>query len=133
MLQKDRAPNASSVARVLIAAAAAMLLMQFGQPAQARRALTQAASNLQITTKALPDATVGIEYYCVMAASGGETPYDFSGTGLPPNLAFHYASDTIGGKATTPGAYTVVITVKDSSDPQKSASVTMKLNVLAGK
>ena len=27
---------------------------------------------------------------------------DFSGAGLPANLAFHYASDTIGGKPTTP-------------------------------
>jgi hypothetical protein len=131
--RSDRAKKTSSVVRALIAGALATLLMQWGQPAQARRALRQAGSSLQITTKTLPDATVGVEYYCVMAASGGETPYDFSGAGLPPNLAFHYASDTIGGKAATPGTYTVVITVKDSSEPQKSASVTMKLNVVAGK
>lgn len=125
--------HASSIARAFTIASVAILLTHFGQPALATRLSPQAAAKLQITTKALPDATVGVEYYCVMAASGGETPYDFSGAGLPANLAFHYASDTIGGKPTTPGTYSVVITVKDSSDPQKSESVTLKINVLAAK
>ena len=93
----------------------------------------QGSSKLTITTKSLPNATVGVEYYAVIAATGGEPPYDCSGTGLPPNLAFHYTSDTIGGKATTPGAYSVVITVTDSADPPHSASTTYKLTVLAAK
>jgi len=93
----------------------------------------QGSSKLTITTKSLPNATVGVEYYAVIAATGGEPPYDCSGTGLPPNLAFHYTSDTIGGKATTPGAYSVVITVTDSADPPHSVSVTYKLTVLAAK
>jgi Putative Ig domain len=91
------------------------------------------SSKLTITTKSLPDATVGVEYYAVISAMGGESPYDCSGTGLPPNLAFHYTSDTIGGKATTPGTYSVVITVKDSGDPPRSASTTLKLTVVAAK
>jgi hypothetical protein len=93
----------------------------------------QGSSKLAITTKSLPNATVGVEYYAVIAATGGEPPYDCSGTGLPPNLAFHYTSDTIGGKATTPGAYSAVITVTDSADPPHSASATYKLTVLAAK
>ncbi len=93
----------------------------------------QGSSKLAITTKSLPNATVGVEYYAVIAATGGEPPYDCSGTGLPPNLAFHYTSDTIGGKATTPGTYSVVITVTDSADPPHSASATYKLTVLAAK
>ena len=91
------------------------------------------AAKLTITTKSLPDATVGVEYYAVIAATGGEPPYDCSGKGLPPNIAFHYASDTLGGKPTTPGTYTVTITVEDSSDPPHTASATFKLNVLAAK
>src|ERR1700694_1104584 len=94
---------------------------------------TPQASKLTITTKSLPDATVGVEYYAVIAATGGEPPYDCSGTGLPPNLAFHYTSDTIGGKATTPGAYSVVITVKDSADPPQSGGATFKLAVVAAR
>jgi len=93
----------------------------------------QGSSKLAITTKSLPNATVGVEYYAVIAATGGEPPYDCSGTGLPPNLAFHYTSDTIGGKATTPGTYSVVITVTDSADPPHSASATYRLAVLAAK
>jgi hypothetical protein len=93
----------------------------------------QASSKLAITTKSLPNATVGVEYYAVIAATGGEPPYDCSGTGLPPNLAFHYTSDTIGGKAATPGTYSVVITVTDSADPPHSVSATYKLTVLAAK
>jgi hypothetical protein len=93
----------------------------------------QGSSKLAITTKSLPNATVGVEYYAVIAATGGEPPYDCSGTGLPPNLAFHYTSDTIGGKATTPGTYSVVITVTDSADPPHRISATYRLTVLAAK
>ena len=89
----------------------------------------QASKKLAITTKSLPNATVGVDYYAVIAATGGEPPYDCSGTGLPPNIAFHYASDTLGGKATTPGKYTVVITVKDSADPPHAVSATFQLTV----
>ena len=93
----------------------------------------QAPMKLTVTTKSLPNATVGVEYYAVIAAAGGEPPYDCSGTGLPPNIAFHYTSDTLGGKATTPGTYPVVIAVKDSADPPHTASATFQLTVVAAK
>lgn len=95
---------------------------------------SKGAPKLAITTKSLPNATVGVEYYAVIAATGGEPPYDFSGTGLPQGLAFHPASDTIGGRAATAGTYTVVITARDSTIPsEQSASVTLKLVVVAVK
>jgi hypothetical protein len=94
---------------------------------------SQAAAKLTITTKSLPTATVGVEYYAVIAATGGEPPYDCSGTGLPPNIAFHYTSETLGGKATTAGTFPVVITLKDSADPPHTASATFKLTVVAAK
>ena len=90
-------------------------------------------SQLRITTKSLPNATVGVEYYAVIAAAGGEPPYDCSGKGLPPNIMFHYDSDTLGGKATTSGTYPVVITVKDSADPPHTASATFSLRIVAAK
>jgi hypothetical protein len=93
----------------------------------------QGAKSLAITTKSLPNAAVGAEYYAVIAATGGEPPYDCSGTGLPPGIAFHYASDTLGGKATTPGKYAVVVTVKDSADPPHAVSAKFQLTVTAGK
>ena len=93
----------------------------------------QGSKSLTITTKSLPNAVVGAEYYAVIAATGGEAPYDCSGTGLPPGIAFHYASDTLGGKAATPGKYAVVITVKDSADPPHTVSAKFELTVSAGK
>lgn len=94
---------------------------------------SRAAAKLTITTKSLPNATVGVEYYAVIAATGGEPPYDCSGTGLPPQIAFHYTSDTLGGKAATAGTYPVVITLRDSADPPHTATATFKLTVLASK
>ena len=93
----------------------------------------QGSMKLTITTKSLPNATVGVEYYTVIAATGGEPPYDCSGTGLPPKIAFHYTSDTLGGKASTAGTYPVVITLRDSADPPHTATATFKLTVVAAK
>jgi large repetitive protein len=121
----------SKCARAVSFAAFAILL--FSGVQLALSAPTPQSSKLTITTKSLPNAIVGIEYYAVISAMGGEPPYDCSGTGLPPNLAFHYTSDTIGGKATTPGTYPVVITVKDSGEPPRSASTTFNLTVVAAK
>jgi putative Ig domain-containing protein len=115
-----------------LTAVAALLFSGAGLAVRASTA--QGSSKLQITTKSLPNATVGVEYYAVLAARGGEPPYDFSGTGLPPGLAFHPMSDTLGGKATTPGTYSVVITVNDSTMPaSQSASASFKLTVVAAK
>ncbi len=94
---------------------------------------SKAPAQLRITNKSLPNATVGVEYYAVITATGGEPPYDCTGKGLPPNIAFHPASDTLGGKATTPGTYPVVITVEDSADPQHAASANFTLTVLPAK
>ena len=113
---------------------AAVILLFNGLPMGSSTPQSQGASKLAITTKSLPNATVGVEYYAVISATGGEPPYDFSGTGLPQGLAFHPASDTIGGKPATPGTYSVVITARDSTFPtEQSASVTFKLVVAAAK
>ncbi len=119
-------------ARVLGVGALSILLLGgviFAVAAQS----PQGSKSLAITTKSLPNAVVGVEYYAVIAATGGEAPYDCSGKGLPPGIAFHYASDTLGGKPATPGKYVVVITVKDSADPAHTVSAKFELTVSAGK
>ena len=120
------------LARVARAVVAILLLggVQIASSTQA----APSSSKLAITMKLLPNATVGVEYYAVVAATGGERPYDFSGTGLPEGLAFHYTSDTIAGKTTTPGTYSVIITARDSTLPKpQTSSVTFKLTVVAAK
>jgi len=75
-------------------------------------------SDLMITTASLPGGLVGIAYSQTMAASGGMEPYTWSwsvnGTGeLPPGLNLS-AAGIISGTPTTPGVYSVAITVKDA-------------------
>ena len=127
----------SKIVRAAIRWATAILLFsgfRMAVSAWPPQAPSKGPGKLTITTQSLPNAVAGVEYYAVMAAKGGEPPYDFSGTGLPPNLAFHYLSDTIGGKATTPGTYSVIMTARDSSMPApQTASVTLKLTVIADK
>lgn len=112
-----------------------LAVVMFGgmRVALAARQGAKPAAPLRITTKALPKATAGVEYYAVIAATGGEPPYDCTGKGLPANIAFHPDSDTLGGKATAPGTYPVVITVEDSADPQHTATANFTLTVEAGK
>lgn len=136
-----RFARCSKIACPISLATVAFLLsigVRTGSGAPTPQASSQGAGKgsgkLAITTKSLPNATVGVEYYAVIAATGGEKPYDFSGTGLPQGLAFHDMSDTIGGKATTPGTYSIVITAKDSTTPdEQTTSVTLKLTVAAAK
>jgi hypothetical protein len=124
----------SKVARAAASLAAVAILLFLGVQRVLSTAAPQGSSELTITTKSLPNAIVGVEYYAVIAATGGEPPYDFSGAGLPPGLAFHPMSDTIGGKTTSPGAYSVVITAHDSTMPTShGTSATLKLTVVAAK
>jgi hypothetical protein len=92
------------------------------------------ADNLKITNDSLPNATVGLDYYCVIAVSGGKKPYDYAATGLPPGLAvgaLKYAHDTILGKPTQAGTFSPVITVSDSTQPMPvTTTVTLRLTVV---
>jgi hypothetical protein len=112
--------------------AVAILLCSSVQVSGKTPAQQAAPKPLIITTTSLPDATVGVAYKATIYPTGGKFPYEFSGTGLPDGLAFGYASDTIYGKATAPGSYDVVITVKDGTKPQQqTATLKTKLVVKA--
>ncbi|HET8661998.1 MAG TPA: proprotein convertase P-domain-containing protein [Micromonosporaceae bacterium] len=54
-------------------------------------------------------------------ASGGTSPYTFTGSGLPPGLSLSSAG-TVSGTPTTAGTYTVTVTATDSSSPAKTGS-----------
>jgi hypothetical protein len=129
--------NASSkpASRFLSAHCLAIVIVLLASAAPlAGRPLAQqkAPAPLTITNTSLANAKVGVDYKETIYPEGGKFPYEFSGTGLPPGLAFGYASDTIYGKATTPGSYDVVITVKDGSKPSQTATLKAKLTVVAG-
>jgi hypothetical protein len=77
------------------------------------------AAPLIITTATLPNGTVGTAYSASVGASGGTTPLTFSATGLPDGLSIS-AAGAITGTPTTPGAATIVVTVKDKGGASTS-------------
>jgi len=73
---------------------------------------------LQITTgSVLPSATVGTSYNVAVAASGGTGNYLwFQGSpSLPAGLSMNSGTGAIMGVPSTPGSYTFVLAVLDSS------------------
>ena len=88
---------------------------------------------LSITTTAFnpATATVGVAYSAQQAvqATGGQTPYSCSASGLPSGMAMNASSCAIYGTPTVAGTFNVTVTVYDSSSPQKTASKVLTLTV----
>ena len=123
--------RAGAVFHIMGLAVLAILLCTAAQLAGKSPAQQKAPAPLTITNTLLANARAGADYKETIYPDGGKFPYEFSATGLPPGLAFGYASDTIYGKATTAGSYDVVITVKDGSKPPQTATLKTKLTVTA--
>lgn len=80
-----------------------------------------------ITTASLPNATVGTAYSQTLAATGGVTPYAWSVTSgtLPAGLTLAPSTGTISGTATTAGAKTFTVQVKDAGALTATKSLTI--------
>ena len=90
------------------------------------------ASSLTIATGASPDGVITQPYPgATLLAQGGTTPYSWSATGLPAGLSLS-AAGVLTGTATSSGTYSIVITVKDTSTPQQTASKTFPLTIASG-
>ncbi|MCB1920105.1 MAG: DUF4214 domain-containing protein [Candidatus Competibacteraceae bacterium] len=74
---------------------------------------TAAASAPTITTSVLPDAIVGVPYAAVLTAIGGQYPYTYTATDLPPGLTLT-TEGILRGTPTTGGAFAVAATVTDA-------------------
>ena len=72
---------------------------------------------LTITTSSLPAGAVTAPYSITLAVSGGQGPYTWGATGLPPGLSLNPANGVISGTPTSAVTNTVVITVTDSTLP----------------
>jgi hypothetical protein len=92
---------------------------------------------LMITSSALPAGVVGTPYEAEVHATGGEPPYEWSATGLPPGLSIDSTSGEISGTPENvlcvgePCHYTVMLMVTDSNDTEASMSLTITLAVNA--
>jgi hypothetical protein len=73
-------------------------------------------ASLAITTsRQFPDGTLNQSYSQQLSASGGQTPYRWSATGLPAGLSINSNSGQISGTPTAAGDFGIAITVSDSA------------------
>jgi hypothetical protein len=63
-----------------------------------------------------------------LTATGGQAPYAWSATGLPPGLSLGPSSGSITGTPTTVGSYPVTVTVTDANDGEGKATFTWTVN-----
>jgi hypothetical protein len=99
-----------------------------GMKASGTYSVTINPSSLVVTTSSLPNGALTASYSTTLAATGGTPPYSWSGSGLPGGLSLS-ASGTISGTPTSPGSFTVSVTVKDSAGV--SASANLGLTILS--
>lgn len=94
----------------------------------AKSAAAAGATAMQITTAALPAATVQNNYLATLAVAGGTPPYSWSMvTGrLPAGLALNALTGTITGAPVATGAFSFVAKVQDA----KAASVSTKFSLM---
>jgi hypothetical protein len=80
---------------------------------------------ITVTPTTLPGGNVGAAYNQVdgFSASGGNVPYSYSATGVPPGLTFNTGSRKLTGTPTAPGTYAIVVTAVDSVGCSGSVTV----------
>jgi hypothetical protein len=80
---------------------------------------------VQITTTALPPATVGGTYEATVAASGGTGAVTWSAAGLPADLTLDANSGALHGSFPTAGDIVIVCTATDANAEKDTASLTV--------
>jgi Putative Ig domain len=86
--------------------------------------------NPSITTTTITPGVVGTAYSFTVSGTGGQTPYTWSATGLPPGSpAFSINSSTgvITGTPTTAGSFTTTITLRDLTNRSAQKSFTFTI------
>jgi hypothetical protein len=64
-----------------------------------------------------------------MAATGGAIPYSWSVSGQPNGMSMNSTTGALFGTPTVSGTFNITVTVKDSSNPQQSASKVLSIVV----
>jgi GDSL-like Lipase/Acylhydrolase family/Bacterial Ig-like domain (group 3)/Putative Ig domain len=87
---------------------------------------TDAAESLNIVTASLPDASQGVGYSQVLAASGGTAPYTWSVSSgaLPAGLSLDPTTGLISGTPSGSGTSTFTVEATDSSSPSAEDATT---------
>jgi hypothetical protein len=79
-----------------------------------------------ITTASLADGSVGRAYTQTLAATGGVPPYLWVAGPLPPGFSLQ-ADGTLSGTPTTPGSYTLSLSVVDHATSPQAADASLQL------
>jgi hypothetical protein len=95
-----------------------------GTTASAQLTLTVVGQQLSITTPSLPSGTYGSSYNASVSATGGQTPYTFSGT-FPDKLSIDAKTGAISGTPNVAGNATLAVTVTDAAGGSTSRSYTV--------
>ncbi len=84
---------------------------------------------LTIVPGNLPEGITGVTYptQTIPAAAGGTGPYTYAVVNLPPGLTFNPATREITGTPTTPGLYTIPVTVTDANGNIITANYNIKI------
>lgn len=83
---------------------------------------------LIVTLSPLPNATVGLPYSQILTVSGGQPPYRWTATGLPPGLTLETSTGTLRGTPTTSGTFSLNVQVADSSGLNASKTFVLTIN-----
>jgi hypothetical protein len=95
-------------------------------------ATVNVVTGLAITTASpLPSGVTNTAYSTTVVAQGGTSPYSWSATGLPSGLSINSSSGVISGTPSATSTSSVIVTVKDSSNPQLSNTATLSLSIVA--
>jgi hypothetical protein len=81
------------------------------------------------STSPLANGVANVAYNVTVTATGGNTPYTFSATGLPGGLSIS-SGGVISGTPTAAGTSTAAITVKDSTNPQQSLTQNFTITII---
>jgi hypothetical protein len=84
-------------------------------------------STLKVTTSGLPGGALTASYSASLTATGGTPPYTWTAGGLPPGITVS-SSGVLSGTPTSPGPFTVTVTVKDSTGVSISASLPLTIS-----
>jgi hypothetical protein len=97
-----------------------------GLKANATYSVTITPSSLSVTTASLPNGALTSPYSAGLNATGGTPPYTWSASGLPAGIAAS-SGGTLTGTPTSPGAFTVTVTVKDSTGVSATANLALTI------
>ena len=85
---------------------------------------------LQITSTSLPEATQGVFYSYILAATGGDGNYTWSSTGLPGGLSINTSTGSITGTPSTAAGspFSVAISVHDNSGSTATKNLSLTVH-----